>query len=265
MVESSKAGLDAQVLPTSDTDLISRIPPEVADRLGYYVYLYVDPRSGQPFYVGKGQGQRVLSHLSASGESRKARVIQELNAMGQKPRLDILAHRLDSEETALRIEAAVIDLLGLDKLTNLVSGWRSVQLGMMPLSELIVYYAAKPVTIDDPVLLIRINRLYRHGMSDEELYEATRGLWKLGARKNGAKYALAVFEGVVREIYRIKKWHPAGTLPYTTGIHKRLDYKGRCEFEAEIAPDEVRNKYLDRSVAAYFRKGLQAPVLYEHC
>ena len=40
------------------------IPREVARQLGYYVYLYIDPRSKRPFYVGKGQGERVLSHLS---------------------------------------------------------------------------------------------------------------------------------------------------------------------------------------------------------
>jgi uncharacterized protein len=95
-----------------DLEPVSRIPPEVADRLGYYVYLYVDPRSGLPFYVGKGQDQRVLAHLSVVGESRKAKVLAELNQLGMSPRLDILAHALPSEETALRIEAAVIDLLG---------------------------------------------------------------------------------------------------------------------------------------------------------
>ena len=44
------------------------IPPEVADRLGYYVYLYIDPRSDRPFYVGKGQGRRILAHLSAEDQ-----------------------------------------------------------------------------------------------------------------------------------------------------------------------------------------------------
>src|SRR5262245_6652747 len=86
---------------------IRRLPAGVAERLGYYVYLYVDPRSNKPFYVGKGKGQRVLAHLSASGESRKAQVIAELKALGLQPRLEILAHALPSEETALRIEAAI--------------------------------------------------------------------------------------------------------------------------------------------------------------
>lgn len=249
----------------ADSEPLSRMPPEVAERLGYYVYLYVDPRTGEPFYVGKGQGQRVLSHLSATGESRKVAVIQELRESGLSPRLEILAHGLGSEETAFRVEAAVIDLLGMDKLTNLVSGWRSVQLGRMPLSELIVYYAAEPVAVDDPVVLIRINRLYRHGMPAEELYEATRGVWKLGERRSKARYALAVFEGVVREVYGISKWHPAGTLEYRTRVHETLTREGRWEFEGEVASSEIRRKYLDKSVAKYLQKGLQSPVLYVNC
>ena len=116
----------------------------------------------------------------------------------------------------MRTEAAVINLVGLKELTNMVRGWRSVQLGRKSLEELIPYYAAKPVTIEDPVLLIRINRLYRHGMSDKELYEATRGVWKLGPRRERASYALAVFEDVVRQVYAISKWYPAGTLETCT-------------------------------------------------
>jgi uncharacterized protein len=76
-------------------------------------------------------------------------------------------------------------------LTNEVRGWRSLQLGRIPLSELTMYYAAKPVTVEVPALLIRINRLYRHNMTPQELYEATRGVWKLGARCTKARYAFA--------------------------------------------------------------------------
>ncbi|CAA9560026.1 MAG: hypothetical protein AVDCRST_MAG86-708 [uncultured Truepera sp.] len=39
------------------TDFIS---PKVAERLKYYVYLYIDPRYNRIFYVGKGKGSRVL-------------------------------------------------------------------------------------------------------------------------------------------------------------------------------------------------------------
>lgn len=171
------------------------IPPEVAQHLGYYVYLYVDPRTEQVFYVGKGQGQRVLSHLSAAGESRKAQILAELRQAQLSPRLDILAHGLPDEATAYRIEAAAIDLLGLDSLSNLVRGWQSVRSGRRSLEELVTYYAAPPAVITDPVMLIRINRLYWHGMPAQELYEATRGVWKVAKwRQQEVKYTLAVFE-----------------------------------------------------------------------
>jgi len=80
-----------------------QIRPEVADRLGFYVYLYVDPRDGKAFYVGKGQGSRALAHLSASAESRKVARLRELAEAGLEPRIDILAHALRDEETAFRI------------------------------------------------------------------------------------------------------------------------------------------------------------------
>jgi hypothetical protein len=242
-----------------------RIPPEVARHLGYYVYLYIDPRDGRPFYVGKGQGGRILAHLSAKGESRKQSTIGVLREQGLEPRLEVLAHGLADEETALRVEAAAIDLLGLDDLTNQVRGWRSVQLGRMPLSELLTYYAAVPVEVTDPALLIRINRLYRHGMPAHDLYEATRGVWKLGPRRVGARYAIAVFEGVAREVYGIEQWHPAGGTPYTTREDADVRIAGRWEFTGRLAPDEVRGRYVGRSVAAYFKRGQQSPVVYVCC
>jgi uncharacterized protein len=243
------------------------IPPEVAQHLGYYVYLYVDPRSGKPFYVGKGKGRRLLAHLSARGESHKTVVLEELRAAGLQPRLDILAHALADEETALRIEAAVIDLLGLDDLTNLVRGWRSIQLGRMTLEELTPYYAAEPSTIEDPVLLIRINQRYRHGMSARELYEATRGIWKLSpSHAEQASYAFAVFEGIVREVYVIDKWHPAGTLKYETrDLDLNSERSKRWEFEGRVAHDRVRTNYLGSSVSSYFPRGSQSPVRYVNC
>lgn len=242
-----------------------RIPPEVAARLGYYVYLYVDPRSGKPFYVGKGKGSRVLAHLSAKGESEKTRILAELAAAGLKPRIEILAHALQSEETALRIEAAVIDLMGLDTLANLVSGWQSIQFGRVSLEELVFYYASKPIKVTDSVLLIRVTRLYRHAMPAEELYDATRGQWRVGQRRNGARFALAVFDGIVREVYEIQAWHPAGTTTRGSPMHPGPPARGRWEFTGCVAPGPVRNRYYGRSVARYFRKGHQNPVVYVNC
>ena len=98
--------------------MLDSIAPYVGERLGYYVYLYVDPRTNEPFYVGKGQGERALAHLADTSESRKVERIKEVRATGLEPRIDILVHGLSSEEAAFRIEAAVIDAIGPDKLTN---------------------------------------------------------------------------------------------------------------------------------------------------
>lgn len=188
-----------------------------------------------------------------------------MRAEGQEPHIDILAHALRDEETAFRLESAVIDLLGLGSLTNEVRGWRSLQLGRIPLSELTMYYAAKPVTVEVPALLIRINRLYRHNMTPHELYEATRGVWRVGPRCAKAQYAFAVFEGLVREVYAIESWHPAATTPYATRDASQLKTEGRREFLGRIADAAIRDAYVGRTVAEHFPQGQQNPVIYVNC
>lgn len=124
--------------------------------------------------------------------------------------------------------------------------------------------AAAPVDIDDPVLLIRIPELFRVGMSDRALYEATRGHWKVGMRRDGARYALALHDGVVLEAYAIERWQPAGTSAYTTRP-ERKDPAGRWEFVGHVAPQAIRSKYVDRSVRRYLAKGNQNPIHYINC
>ncbi len=242
-----------------------RVSPDVAEKLGYYVYLYVHPDTNKPFYVGKGQGERMLAHIGVQNESRKAAVLHDLAQAGKEPRIDILAHSLPDEETAFRIECAVIDALELGELTNEVRGWRSSTLGRVPLAELVATYAARPVEVTDPSILVRINRLYRPGMETHALYEATRGVWKLGTRRERAKYAMAVYNGVVRAVYVIDTWHPAASTPYSTRERAELARAGRWEFVGKPAGPEIAEKYLGRSVAKYLPKGLQSPVVYVQC
>lgn len=41
----------------------TRFSESVAQKLGAYVYRLIDPRNGETFYVGKGQGNRVFAHV----------------------------------------------------------------------------------------------------------------------------------------------------------------------------------------------------------
>ncbi|MEX6462844.1 hypothetical protein AB6N35_00520 [Dietzia cinnamea] len=102
---------------------------DVAEILGYYVYLLVDPRDGRPFYVGKGRGERANSHeiealaghvtlpadpsvtnLPKTELSAKTARIAEIHNAGLRPDVWIARYGLTkSEYTA--VEAALIDLL----------------------------------------------------------------------------------------------------------------------------------------------------------
>jgi hypothetical protein len=238
-----------------------RIPPAVAKRLGYYVYAYVHPVDRRIFYVGKGKGQRVLSHLQDISDSKKAATIQEIRKAGHEPELHVLAHGLGSEETALRVEGAIIDALGLPSLTNRVRGWKAVEFGRAPLDDVIAHYQHRRVRVVHPAILIRINRLYRPMMSPVELYDATRASWKAGVRREGARFALALYDGVVREVYEIQKWLPSGST-FNVRFPQGDKRRDRWEFIGRVAPDSIRRRYINRYVE--FGKGAQNPIAYKN-
>jgi uncharacterized protein len=242
--------------------LRDEIPYEVAEKLGRYVYLYVHPDDRKIFYVGKGIGQRALSHLSHEAETRKVETIRALAAEGKKPVIEILAHNLPNDETALRIEAAVIDVLGLDSLTNLIRGHDSLTFGRLPLEEINARYGAREVEIHHPAILIRVNKLYRPGMNEEEVLEITRGIWKIGPRREKVRYALAVYHGVVREVFEILSWHPAGTTAYRKRSFTPDRCVGRWEFQGRVADEAVRAEYKGGRVSGYLSEHSQNPISY---
>lgn len=237
------------------------IPLSVASKLRYYVYVLIDPRTRRPFYVGKGYRRRVLDHFTSQQRSRKASIINSLKRQKLSPSIDILTHGLADESTAYRIESAVIDVLYRDALANKVRGKQSRVYGRMTLRQLIGKYA-KRVRIVHPSVLIRINRLFDYDMSEQELYEVTRGIWTIGLRRNSVRYAMAVYEGVVREVYQIAAWHPAGSTSYRTRKRADVRVRGRWEFTGTKAPDSIRRRYIDQSVEAYLSGGSQNPIAY---
>jgi hypothetical protein len=240
---------------------IPRIAPAVAAKLGYYVYLYLNPLDNAIFYVGKGKSGRALAHLHTHEKMAISKVIREIRAAGDEPRIEILAHGLGSPETAHRVESAAIDLLGLDKLANAVRG-HSAKFGRMPIHEVVAHYTRRKATIRESAILIRITKLYRYGMTDAELYDATRSAWKVGPQREKAELAFAVFEGVVREVYQITQWLPAGSTFSYRRDGRRIEEPGRWEFVGTIADDRARNRYRDRYVGHLFTQGAQNPISY---
>ena len=98
----------------------------------------VDPTNLAIRYIGKGTGNRALSHLDSNEESEKVEWIQGLKEVGKEPRIDIIARNL-TEENALLIERSLIDVIGLGygKLTNKVRG-HDVQSGRESIQEIAI-------------------------------------------------------------------------------------------------------------------------------
>jgi hypothetical protein len=239
--------------------MAAEFPRELFRKLDFYVYLYVDPRNNEIFYVGKGTGNRAFHHLKETSDHEKVRRIRKIRREGHKPRIEILRFGLSEREAEL-VEAAAIDLLGVGNLCNAVRGLHAER---CPVEEIIAIHAAKLVKIRHKVILIRINRLYHYGITAKELYEATRGIWKAGGRrKDRVEYAFAVYEGVVREVYRIDRWDPAGTAQMKTRDVSEKDLRGRWEFRGKVAAENVRRRYLMRSVRQYMAQGDQNPIRY---
>jgi uncharacterized protein len=238
-----------------------RIPGAVVTELGAYVYLLVDPRDEKIFYVGKGRGQRCLDHLSMSDDGIKTQHIRELRKNKLEPRVDILIHGLD-DDMAHKVETSVIDVLEWASLKNLIGGKGSRQHGRIPLVDLVARLENKPVVVTDPVLLIRINENFCYDMTPAALYDATRGVWKLGSNREKVKFVMPVFEGIVREVYEVMAWFPGGTTFYPTRNSDEVNAPDRWEFVGNLASEVVRRKYRNRSVVDYFAANAQNPVTY---
>ena len=96
-----------------------KITEEIAETLKSYVYVYIDPRNKEPFYIGKGKGNRLFSHLDDQSDTEKVARIVEIRQNGKEPQIDILRYGLTDSEAAM-VEAAAIDLIGKAKLTNYI-------------------------------------------------------------------------------------------------------------------------------------------------
>lgn len=225
----------------------------VVEQLGYYVYFLRDPRSAEVFYIGKVAGNRIFDHVACAlanhSESDKRDRIREIHRSGFSVAHFVLRHGL-TEEAAFEIEAAMVDFVGIANLANIQSGHYSNDYGIKTTEEIIAMYSAEPFAADKPLLLININKLFDREMNADEVYEATRKSWVVGPRRHKAKYAIATYRGLTREVYRINRWY-------------QID--GRWGFDGELADESLRNKWRYKTIAALARRGAANPIRYINC
>lgn len=252
----------------------------VIEKIGYYIYCLVDPRNNNIFYVGKGLGNRVFQHAKGalSGkvtDSDKIDTINQIHQAGYEPLYYILRHNIKEEKQALEYEALAIDLLSIVKpnqqpLTNIQGGTYSSEKGLMTLSELKRLYDPQELETDLPIVLITINRNYedlkrkiKSGEISEqdfeqEIYHRTRGYWIIGARREKAKYAVAVYRGWTLAAYEISHW-----------VEAPIERQGRWGFIGKILPksspiyQQLVDKLTYSSTDDY--KAPQNPITYRNC
>jgi hypothetical protein len=172
---------------------------------------------------------------------------------------------MKTADEALRLESVLIDLFngGFQfDLTNLAGGRHASTEGVMTPEEAVALYECPSIELDDtPVIMFRIPKLWRRGMDQNELYEATRGWWQVNPnRVKRAKYAFAVSNGVVRAVYTPERW--LRRQPAQPGWTEQEAHRPRYGFEGKPAR---RDEWLNRSVAAYLPRGFRGGFRYHNC
>jgi hypothetical protein len=98
-----------------------------------------------------------------------------------------------------------------------------------------------------PILTIRPNKLYKEGMSQEELYDISRGIWKITpSRISRIKFAVVFYKGIAKEVFEILSWHPANTTPYKYFRRDHYDTENRWEFVGRPAGKNIRDQFVGK-------------------
>jgi len=234
-------------------------PSDVAQKLKTYVYRLIDPRNGETFYVGKGKGNRVFSHMRAEetleGDEidNKLKRIREIRLAGFEVAHVIHRHGMD-DKTAFDVEAALLD--AYPGLTNIVGGTGGSDYGAMHATEIIRRYSAEPAVFRHKALLISVNRT----AAERSLYDATRHAWKISrAKAKQAEVVLATMQGLIVGAFIAHEWLEAtpANFPGRDGIPGRLGFVG------EEAPDPIKKLYVGTRVPDTYRKrGAANPIKY---
>ena len=217
----------------------------------YYVYVYSHPDTRQPFYVGKGRGGRVRAHLDFEvPEREKQEIIDRLHKQGREPIVEIMQWGL-SEEAAFAAEAALIQLIGLDQLTNEQSGRGTYKLH----ADFIEYIRdKKPLRISprkgEEMLILSANGYYRDGMSRFELYDAVRGdIHVAKDRVENCRRILVLLNGYVIDVYENPICVDAGT---EARSFKTAGEPSGYDIVASFASDVLRNHFVGRELVTTF-------------
>lgn len=246
----------------------------------YYVYGLIDPRNRKIFYIGKGTGNRVFEHeLESQGnpesEKLKLKMIAEIKAAGLEVEKVIINCNL-TEEEAFAAETALINAFNYvedTRLTNIVAGHHSAE--ALTVDDFEKIYGAEELQESDirhKIMIIKINKLYQKGMTEEALYDSVRGIWRASLeRVKTVKYVFGVYNSLIVAVYKPTTWYvckealeklPSHVTQLTSKMENRVFFVDEG-FENQELMDEAEKFYLYKSIASLkANQGAQNPITY---
>ncbi|MCG7630883.1 hypothetical protein MHN80_01010 [Gordonia McavH-238-E] len=255
----------------------------VTPSAGWYVYALRDASTGRVLFVGEGHGDRVFTHavhLQREWERSDVGPTQHTHVAASTQETSIhgfiIRSGLESASVASGIAAAITTMLALVdpalhnqfftlsdfNVASNASGGGLASVDLDSASSVITNAQAPPITV--PALLIKIPRLWKPTMDAIELYDATRQWWRLGERRQNARYAFAVAQGIIREVYRIDSWEPGWVVngAWTTEPQNRPP--DRWRFQGDVA-ESLAADYKNTKVKHLYKAGEANPVRYLNC
>ena len=231
------------------------------ETLQHYVYRLVDPRNGETFYVGRGQGDRVFQHVaelikSAGRDEPDPKFSRIIQIHGEGLEVQHIIHRHGMcLDTAKEVEAALID--AYPGLTNRMGGAGSNDRGVRHADQIIREHDAPEFELKHKLILISIGKTYE----ERGVYEAVRGFWQMN-RSNARAHdlVLARVGRFVVGAYKVEEWvdWAPGVFPYDPeGLNGRIGFVGTC------ADKDIWNHYVNKRVPDnLLSKGAANPFRY---
>jgi hypothetical protein len=235
---------------------------EVIRKIGHYVYRLIDPRNGETFYVGRGQGNRVFNHASGiteglgkDGLSEKSDRIRAIKNAGLQVVHVIHRHGL-TDEIVSHVEAALID--AYPGLTNEQGGEGSSSFGPMHADEINRMYALPEFEFEpvEKLVLINVNNIADRS-SPNAIYEQVRGNWRIAVhRAEQADFVIAVLRGVAIGVFQANSWEAS------------VVHEGRYCFSGSAANQMLWGKFIGthgKRITNDALKHIQNPIRYWKC
>ena len=126
--------------------------------LGSYVYALVNPDTGLPFYIGKGEDNRVFSHVNEASVDRSSDKLELIDEIGRDRVKHVILRHGMTESEALLVESVLIDFFkntpGLESLAqgNAVMGHGTSFLGYRTAEEIAKIYSSEPLMSIDGLI-----------------------------------------------------------------------------------------------------------------